>query len=249
MSLKIPKMDSLYKQNLLANGDFQINQRGQSVYLFGYSCDMWFNNTDTALGWTKDGIVFKNIWQKIMILKNSNYTFSYKIHNSSVQKNIQINSLNKEFNDENLKVILETDGDYTKVRIIKMTGKEELRISYVQLVEGIACKHQKEDYLIMLEKCRKYYREETIVYNKYISNQGYGYFKTSLTNIVTDMIGNPTIGYVDSDKKGKADLAFVGYVEILPASTIGDVIIINDNLNTKNSSIATQELFFDSSPL
>ena len=35
MKLKLPNFGSLCKENILVNGDFQINPRGQSSYVFG----------------------------------------------------------------------------------------------------------------------------------------------------------------------------------------------------------------------
>ena len=144
-------------QNLLINGDFQCNQRELSDYPFGkYGIDMWFVNGNKYF-WSTDGLVFDNIWQKIPLLKGTNYVLSYKINKTNVQKNIIIKSLNTEYTDGYLKVKLETDDVYTKVRLIKNDLTNPDRINYVQLTEGNTIyPHVKEDYGLATTRCLRF---------------------------------------------------------------------------------------------
>ena len=149
--------NALYRPNLLINGDFQCNQRGQSEYSFGkYGIDMWYVNSDKYF-WTQDGLVFANIWQKVPLLKGTNYVLTYQIDKQNVQKHIIIKALNTEYTDGYLKVKLETDGTYTKVRLAKNNPSNFDRINFVQLTEGdVAYPHVKEDYDTALRRCKKY---------------------------------------------------------------------------------------------
>lgn len=164
MKLKLPNLKNLYYPNLLVNGDFQINPRGQSTYVFGqYSVAMWFCNGE-SVGWTENGITFHNIWQKLPPFKNGKYMFSYRKHNTNEQKYIELSSNNATAKDGYLQVTLQTDSNYTKVIIAKDGGGQTDRILFVRLDEGtVKYKHRKEDKSIALMRCRDKIRDCTLI--------------------------------------------------------------------------------------
>lgn len=192
MKLKLPNFGSLCKENILVNGDFQINPRGQSSYVFGeYSVAMWFCNGE-SVGWTEDGITFHNIWQKLPPLKNGKYMFSYRKHNTNEQKYIELSSNNATAKDGYLQVTLQTDSNYTKFIIAKDGGGQTDRISFVRLDEGtVKYKHRKEDKAVALLRCQKHIDQISGIFNGF--TDATGKFITIKCDKIMNMEGSPIL--------------------------------------------------------
>ena len=154
MKLRLLTEENSYAPNLFTNGDFKINQRGQSVYVFGeYSADMWFCTGD-SFGWNKDGVTFYNVWQKLKPLPNGKYMFSYRKYNELEQKYISLSSNNATADDGYLQVSIQTDSSYSKVIIQKKGGGQVDRLRFVRLNEGsVKQKHIEEDYDEAIFRC------------------------------------------------------------------------------------------------
>lgn len=210
--IQIAKTSALPMSNLLINGDFQINQRGQSEYsctdssykkIYGF--DMWgiiAASTTTKVTKSNNGVKFENLGmgssvftQRICIEKISDYVLVVKC--SDVVGNLVVEIYYMDGNYENHKL---SNG----INIISITNKNikdisptiiqqgSVDIEYIDLFEGsIAYSHIKEDYATALMRCQLYYRR--------ISVNAYGYVLSNSFNVVQQlgvimpMIENPTI--------------------------------------------------------
>lgn len=186
-------------RQLLINNDFQVNQRGESSYAEGeYTIDMWFAENG-MVGVTNNGIVFTRVWQKLDVLKDSNYVFVYKIHNGDVF-HINILSNNGTYQDEQLKITLLTNETHTKITIESISGTQFNRCNYFDLFEGdIAYPHQKEDYAIALLRCRQYLTKGRIFALPYGYKGNNIFYFRQMYLMSIKMKSTPTINYITID--------------------------------------------------
>lgn len=169
-------------QNLLVNGDFQINQRGQSEYIHnGYTLDMWkaykSNSTtmsvkqvengvelyaDKIIGLSQ-GVSYKNALSKIFTLvvslDDTVYSFVSTIQTTPTDYDILPNiNLSTEYIEES---------NIINVGIWLKDGVKHT-VNYINLFEGdIAYPHVVEDKAIALMRCqRKIIRLKKIIFAK-----------------------------------------------------------------------------------
>ena len=153
------KAESIEKQNLLINGDFQCNQRDQSSYTCDgtkriYGVDMWsFSKADTFMRIVENGIeINAPISQMFNKLKSGmKYTIVCSVDNVVLTKSIVGGIYDT---DTSQTIVYLTFNDVERI-VITPNGTQT--INYVDLSEGeIRHKHQKEDYAIALTRCQRY---------------------------------------------------------------------------------------------
>ena len=159
MSFKIVKAENIEKQNLLINGDFQVNQRGQSSYTCDGTkrvcgVDMWsFSKSNTFMKVTENGIETNApISQMFNKLKSGvKYTVVCSIDNVIHTKSITGGTYDTGTSQT---IMYLTFNDVERI-VITPNGTQT--INYVDLFEGeIVYKHQKEDHAIALTRCLPY---------------------------------------------------------------------------------------------
>lgn len=159
MSFKMVKAENIEKQNLLINGDFQVNQRGQSSYTCDgtkriYGVDLWsFSKADTFMRIVESGIETNApISQMFNKLKSGvKYTVVCSIDNVIHTKSI----VGGTYDTGASQTIMYLT--FNNVERIVITPNGTQTINYIDLFEGeIVYKHQKEDYAIALTRCQRY---------------------------------------------------------------------------------------------
>lgn len=152
-------INQLSPPNLLINGDFQVNQRGQSNYTCDgtkrvYGVDMWsFSKADTFMRIVENGIETNApISQMFNKLKSGvKYTVVCSIDNVIHTKSIVGGTYDT---DTSQTIMYLTFNDVERILI---TPNDTQTINYIDLFEGeIVYKHQKEDYAIALTRCQRY---------------------------------------------------------------------------------------------
>lgn len=163
-----------YRPNLLINGDFQINQRGQASYTFTnvqfqYGIDMWQMSNAVFTVATKelksnDGVNPCYFFQK-MSLEEGTYTISLNIRNLVGTAKLFAQGTDLTGNGQTLVNGINTavvNGSPEQITII-LEGNSSLNIDYIDLFEGgIAYPHVKEDYVIAMLRCRSYFKRYDI---------------------------------------------------------------------------------------
>ncbi len=150
------KAENIEKQNLLINGDFQVNQRGQSSYTCDGTkricgVDMWsFSKSNTFMKVAENGIQTNApISQVFDKLKSGvKYTIVCSVDNVVLTKSIVGGTYDT---DTSQTIVYLTFNDVERI-VITPNGTQT--INYIDLFEGeIVYKHQKEDYAIALLRC------------------------------------------------------------------------------------------------
>lgn len=250
-------------RNLLINGDFQINQRGQSEYTNAndkviYTLDMWKVNMNS-------NITVKPIINGVQLICSSftgtslfgqemdfkllggTFTLVSKIDGqiySHVFENIQ--AANSHDLGNGIAFWINSSDSYNTVGLLFKEDKT-INVEYIDLFDGdIAYPHVKEDYAIALTRCRRYLYSGSVQFLRYVTTAGnLDYFQSPLLYFLKqDMVGTVT-GTIDEDT---VNLAFVGDVPYYQSSTY-DVIIIGHAVNTADSSLATVNITMTTEPL
>nr|DAS58824.1 MAG TPA: hypothetical protein [Caudoviricetes sp.] len=162
------RLNGLAPMNLLINGDFQCNQRGQSSYENSsgnivYTLDMWYalwctvTKLDKGIKITPidngfiqqyvdDDLTDKRVTLVLKELNGQTYELSGVVNKTT--------SLVYEGTKLNLVVQYVSTNNKYKVNIV---AKSEISIEYIDLFEGsIAYPHVKEDHAIALMRCQRY---------------------------------------------------------------------------------------------
>lgn len=158
-------------QNLLINGDFKINQRGQSSYTAdGGTVDVWIKKYgSTTLTVTGNGVNFSNasseypggFYQKVKkpeSVVGSKFTIVAKINGSifSKVKTIELSNDSDPINDDNFILTVSYLSDGIRV-YVEVSPDKSISIEYIDLFEGsIAYPHVVEDYATALMRCERY---------------------------------------------------------------------------------------------
>lgn len=161
-------------QNLLINGDFKINQRGQTTYYANgtswlYTVDMWRINNHSKL-YMNDGYirfhkvdsnqqasinqVVKTEGKSITVIKvkEINGTATVRFGNSTVSKTITQKGI----------FTIKNDVPISSVAIDLVTNGHYIDIEYIDLFEGdIAYPHVEEDDAIALTRCKRFFIKGT----------------------------------------------------------------------------------------
>lgn len=177
--MKLAKIESVYRQNLLINGDFQINQRGESSYSSNltYTLDMWYLSTNGgSISLSTDGLnvnaqsspvtiqqfVDEDYRGKQMtvVIKFKNVIYSHTF-------NVSTDTTMHSFTDT-LGVRLYYDTSKNKTCFWMRCQNDSGLISYADLFEGsVAYDHMKEDKATALMRCRKYVLKLPVSYSGY----------------------------------------------------------------------------------
>lgn len=203
--------DYLSPQNLLVNGDFQINQRGKKEYSpsgFENTLDMW-GITNMVLN------VLPDDWIKIRNKDSAGahglrQSFDGKTGNHMLCLNIR-NLTGKakaiiSYNDGSSQEIGDVRDGRNELKIIptkpftrisiNLQELSSCEIEYMDLFSGdIAYPHVKEDKSLALYRCQRYYQNFSNDINRAVAQQTYT--ETGLTQcefrFPVEMVGNPTV--------------------------------------------------------
>lgn len=173
-----PLSDVAGKQNLLINGDFQINQRGETTYgadgKTTYSVDMWrafgtkvtvATNGVTLTGTTANSVgYFTQFIQRRGSNTPTTYTISAKINSEVRTYTLIVTSTAQEKDFGTFKIsTLITANNKLKVNIcVKDTNS--ILVEYVDVFEGAyAYPHVQEDPAIAMMRCRRYIQKNASV--------------------------------------------------------------------------------------
>ena len=197
MSYKILK--HCYKPNLLVNGDFLVNQRGNSSYSHAlasrlYTLDMWclYSNVSTTakievLGtggvkYSTSGTESQFFQDLQNQLPQGDYTLMIKVKSMNTVSGTGTNYVAYYNGSTIIKKAISSTGITTldikndKVSRVYVLGNISsfVEIEYIGLYEGIeVAKHQKEDYASAFVRCLKYVRTLTYDMAKYgVASQG-----------------------------------------------------------------------------
>lgn len=160
--------------SILFNGDFQINQRGQSEYSITnsdlFTLDRWRiigANATAKLTKLDNGVRLQNagtgsvvLTQRIYIEKVSNYTIVINARNIVGNVVVEIYDMGGGYQKQNLKNgrnVIKITNQSLKDITPTIIGTGSIEIEYIDLFEGsIAYPHVKEDYAIALMRCQRY---------------------------------------------------------------------------------------------
>lgn len=169
-------INQLSNPNLLINGDFQVNQRGQIEYSVTnsdlFTLDRWRiigANATAKLTKLDNGVRLQNadtgsvvLTQRIYIEKVSNYTIVINAKNVVGNVVVEIYDMGSGYEIHNLKNgrnVFKVTNQSLRDITPTIVGTGSIEIEYVDLFEGtIAYPHVKEDYAIALTRCQPYYR-------------------------------------------------------------------------------------------
>lgn len=168
-------LNLMHNDNLLINGDFQINQRGQNEYSVTnsdlFTLDRWRiigANATAKLTKLNNGVRLQNadtgsvvLTQRIYIEKVSNYTIVINAKNVVGNVVVEIYDMGSGYEIHNLKNgrnVFKVTNQSLKDITPTIVGAGSIEIEYVDLYEGdIAYQHIKEDPAIALLRCQQYY--------------------------------------------------------------------------------------------
>lgn len=158
-------------QNLLINGDFKINQRGQSSYEINnstwiYSIDLWRIN-GMKLQVNGDGTITLTALNEVnyfqQIVENANYqtgdklVLSLYIDGSIKVFNIQIGTT--DYVDEKISIFASYNEEQKKIYLSLSLNKQSdsVTLKYMRLNEGtVVYHHVPEDDVIALMRCQEW---------------------------------------------------------------------------------------------
>ena len=168
-------LDGLHHPNLLINGDFQINQRGQSSYAINgaYSLDMWLIKQGLKVDIISNGIqITQRDDGSIFLLQQfiQSEMFNNQSFTLDIKSGGKVNSATFVYDDTNHTSSLDApfvfENAEVGIKVFNHDGKNvfqiylkvrTLDIEYIDLFEGdISYPHVKEDYAIALMRCMEY---------------------------------------------------------------------------------------------
>ena len=189
--------------NLLINGDFQVNQRGQSSYTCDgtkrvYGVDMWsFSKSNTFMKVTENGIETNApISQMFEKLKSGvKYTAVCNIDNVIHTKSIVGGTYDTGASQT---IMYLTFNDVERI-VITPNGTQT--INYVDLFEGeVVYKHQKEDYAIALTRCQRYIVVVSFTLMHFIYDKNYSIITPYLLPVPMD--ASPSVTLLSKSGEG-----------------------------------------------
>lgn len=204
--MKLAKIESVYRPNLLVNGDFKIWQRGEAITVQGnggksYTADMWeirnqrnsaaqmvHQKTDEGkgTGFRFPGLGSMRIYQWFPIEEMRKYDGQYMTRVWSVNKQVHSETflLNLSVSDGTI------EGD--KWRAFYYLSNSDDVLNYAALYPGkIAYLHVEEDYATALMRCLPYYRRVYMGYTAYALSNTFSMI--SAQSIAPMLNDSPTI--------------------------------------------------------
>lgn len=189
--------------NLLINGDFQVNQRGQSSYTCDgtkrvYGVDMWsFSKSNTFMKVTENGIETNApISQMFEKLKSGvKYTVVCSIDNVIHTKSITGGTYDTGTSQTIMYLA------FNDVERIVITPNGTQTINYIDLFEGeVVYKHQKEDYAIALTRCQRYIVVVSFTLMHFIYDKNYPIIQPHLLPV--PMASSPSVTLLSKGSEG-----------------------------------------------
>lgn len=186
-----------YRPNLLINGDFQVNQRGQNTYTsLGttiYTVDMWkINNGSVTVN--DDGITFSGAGYFLSQFIDGNFankTLTMVVKTSSdlhVITGVAVPDeyVQQQFSDIQLAFSYRSVENRLDLSVKNITASNDIK--YIDLFEGsIAYPHVKEDYSIALIRCQSHVQIVGNINGNMTSS------KTLIASLQTNLIAQPSI--------------------------------------------------------
>lgn len=169
--MKFAKIESVYRPNLLINGDFNVNQRGQSSYSgesakATYTLDMWYLSASAYVSTTinSDGsVTFTNSHSssELSLSQSIGGKLSYpcvaviKLQGEATAS-VKFTAAGRVAISDDCAVQIIDDGNRHIFQIRCSAGKS-ITVEYAALYEGdVAYKHVREDYATALMRCERY---------------------------------------------------------------------------------------------
>lgn len=165
-------LEALYHPNLLINGDFQCNQRGQSEYTAfstgAYNLDMWRNyfgnSISKSVKQVENGVeIFGNV-----VIDIEQYVDYKNAVGKPFAIGCSVDNIRHEFTftmqatttslevKENITVSIRATNERVTLELWNNT-RTKILVNYIDLFEGdIVYPHVKEDYGIALMRCMEY---------------------------------------------------------------------------------------------
>lgn len=184
--MKLAKIESVYRPNLLINGDFKVNQRGRANYqsngnTWTYTVDMWrirdivggtvtVNSDETVTvsnANATDDIYFQ---QMFGTERSGTHTISVSVRN--ISGNVSLTVGGSEYLPLTNGVNAATR-EWTSQNNIhfKLEPGASATLEYAALYEGdIDYDHVREDKAIALMRCRQFYQTFSVSYTSYTPN-------------------------------------------------------------------------------
>lgn len=252
-------VSQLSNPNLLINGDFKINQRGQTVYEYGsgtrYTLDRWQTLNSGKLEVIESGIKLTNnssdgteftFRQLLETHLSGNYTLSVKVksitgswkshcnyENGVLDLQVGINSFTFDtLNGDNV----------DRVQVYSLESNSTIEIEWIKLEQGTIAtpfipRPQQEEYAL----CQRYYRG--FYFFPLIQHSSGSGTYISQTHIDSQMRVRPTLKYANA----VYGLSSENTVELTGTPTItGGVIVAYTTSFTTSTSIQLKSLECDS---
>ena len=215
------KTKSITKPNLLINGDFQINKKGQTLYTNNqnvrtYGLDMWASYVDNEVtvnyypienGGVRiqgDGISSFLFQEPPHIKDGKNHMLMLDVSLTKQEGTFQFGIYNgsdfilKDAHD-GINVFDLGTADIERACILT-TGNVDITCNYIYLYEGnTEIEHQKEDYSIALLRTQDYVRTVSFTVMTYIA-VNYAIIQTHLLS--APMKAKPTINLMSKSSEG-----------------------------------------------
>ena len=208
-----------YKQNMLINGDFQCNQRGETTWEVGntvqYSLDMWrifqinmqlHDNGLKVARYSEDVQGYSTQFVKVDELAEK-YTLSLRADGKvySFTTAVGTQTVEKEFDKFKIGIVYVSATKHIKVNFCPLTTGY-VTVKYIDLFEGgIAYPHKKEDPATAMMRCERYIYKGT--YFSPILNVT----KDSAANTSRFIFGLPIHNMVDTPVLEEGDWYLNGY--------------------------------------
>lgn len=214
-NMKLAKVEGLYHPNLLINGDFQVNQRGNTRYEIGdltYTFDRWCGSGWMSIEKTSNGVkvqnnadINSNQWfmQKLETHLSGTFTLSVKVISKNGKAVAKIESTDSLIDQVDLSVgdnVLTVNTEDLAIITIEIGGSttyaDYVEIAYIKLEQGsIATPFIPRLYAEELILCKRYYRLIYLSHSEYIaSTSNEAYF---VENFEQEMRTTPTINIKD----------------------------------------------------
>lgn len=228
---KIAEIGDVYHPNLLVNGDFQVNQRGQTTYTFtggnnGYTLDMWriIYGNGVRVTYGKDGVTVDNtsgsqqcyFGQPLVDFPNTSYSVNVKVSQKTGDVKFYLNGVSSGVAlnvGENHFLLSGTPDQF----VIHLAKGAKVKITYCDLFKGsIVYPHVIEDYPIAFARCLEWLE---------IVRRGVG--------VIFNSSGHPSVVYNIANKISTPTITFNGPITFLgyTSSTIWE------NINQNNLEI------------
>ena len=239
----------LYRPNLLINGDFQINQRGQSSYSTNltYTLDMWYLSTNggsitpTNNGLNVNGSSNHSTIQQFIDAdyrgKQMTVVIKFKDVVYSHVYDVSTDSTTYYFIDS-LGIKLYYDESKGKTSIWIRVQSDSGVIEYIDLFEGsIAYPHVKEDRGIALVRCERYLKVIDICSLAFMCISGGMQLKANGSIFGLDKMASTPTGQLSQTSFMMYGLSSGIQVNVVNVNILGYIVVINISNALTNANV------------